>query len=194
MQAEVTFKDGTKASSTWVDPDPGTISGFDVTTDAEEFSADETAGTQVHSEVAVQPAPIAQLDQAALNALEPHWLIQTHDADVVLAATVERVGRILPPLADDPRPRVLVHYFLDETLFGRPVASRFAVEHRVESPAALRQFRPGSRLLLFLQRETDRRSSRLKDFGDPAGVIPYSKQNRKAVATRVAFIHGGNVP
>ncbi len=196
VQAEVTFNDGTKASSNWVDPEPGTISGFDITTDAAEFSADETGGTEVHSEGnPVEPAPIEKFDARALTALEPHWLIQTHDADVVLAATVERVGRLLPPLEDDPRPRVLVHYFLDEKLFGGPVAWRFAVAHAVGSPAALRRFQPGSRLLLFLHRaETGGRRSRLWDYGDPAGVIPYSKQNRKAVATRVAFIHGGNVP
>src|SRR5262245_934209 len=108
VQAEVTFNDGTKASSGWVDPDPGTISGFDVTTDAAELSADETAGTEIHSEGSpAEPAPIAKFEQGGLTVLEPHWLIQTHDADVVLAATVDRVGRLLPPLEDDQRPRLL---------------------------------------------------------------------------------------
>ncbi len=194
VQAEVTFNDGSKASSPWIDPEESTIGGFDVTTDAAEFSADGTAGTEVHANSDVdpsEPAPIERFESDALTNLYPHWLIQAHDADAALVATVARVGRIQEvPFADGPRRRLAVHYFLDETLYGHPGADRFTVFHVLGKGREPAELRPGDRVLLFVKGGDEG----FWDFGEPPGVIPYHPQNYLAVASRVELIHGGSAP
>lgn len=194
VQAEVTFNDGSKASSPWVDPEESTIGGFDVTTDAAEFSADGTAGTEVHATSDADPSEPAPIDRFAsdeLTDLYPHWLIQAHDADAVLVATVARVGRVQKTRFEGvPRLRLAVHYFLDEVLYGQPGADGITVYHGLGPGHPVRELRPGDRMLLFVKGG----EGVFWDFGEPAGVIPDHPQNYLAVTSRVDLIHGGSAP
>lgn len=192
VQAEVTFKDGTRASSEWIDPEESTIAGFDVTTDVAEFSADATAGNEVHAEGAAAPDLPLAIERFAsdeLTALYPHWLVQAHDADAVVVATVAEVGASAGTSLDGSEP-VPVTYFLDESLYGEPLGNRFTVLHHRQAGLGGKPFQPGERLLLFLHRDEDG----FRDFGRPTGVIPADDQNYRAVASRVAAIHGGAEP
>ena len=194
VQAEITFCDGSKASSPWIDPEASTIAGFDLTTDAPEFSAGGTEGAEVHAQgeaVPTDPAPIEPFASPTLTALYPYWLVQAHDADAVLVATVARVGSVRQmSFEEDQRPRLEVHYFLDEALYGSPGADRFTVFHALDGGQAVKHLRPGTRLLLFVKNS----EQGLWDFGQPTGVIPGQYQNYQAVASRVDLIHGRSAP
>ena len=195
IQAEVKFKDGTRVNSDWVDPEPGTIAGVDVSAESGELSADTTEGTEVHVEstqVAV-PAPISAFEQPALTALEPHWLIQTHDADVVLLGRIERVGGSTQRLIDgEQRLRLRVEYSVTRELYGRVSADRVTVYHGITNRQEARRFGVGDSVLLFLKRNPEYQSRRwFFDFGNPAGVIPGSDINVEAVVGRIHYVHGG---
>lgn len=191
VQVEVTFDDDSTASSEWIDPEESTIAGFDIVTDAPEFSADSAGGVEVHGEGdadPTEPAPIDRFASDELTALYPHWLVQAHDADAVVVATVARVEALPADGFQRTRPgRLPVRYFLDEALYGHPGAEQFVVHHDVSAGLRGKDFEPGTRLLLFLQADEEG----LRDFGTPTGVVPAGEQNYRAVVSRVDLIHGG---
>ncbi len=204
VQAEITFKDGTTASSDWVDPPPAGFAGFDLTAtfiglgeDAGEISMDGTGGTEVHTDEyqPYEPIRIAQFSEPRLTALFPHWLVQTRNAEDIVVATVERVGRrvnIDSPL--DPRPRIAVRYFLDESLMGTAPSSQFTVYHALDKPEQAARFQPGSKLILYLLRGNTRPGASTPlwywDIDRPSGVVAFTEQNRRAVVSRIRVIQG----
>jgi len=193
VQLEIEWKDGTKYSSSWMDPSASTIAGFDVTTDLPEFSIDDAEGSEVHMEAAVDgTVALAPFDLQVPRTAPLHWLLETKDADHIVAATVDEVGEPVRVPGGQGGARLTVSYRLDEELLGTLGAERFTVLHSLGSRSQLRRFQPGSSLLLFLRRgEEGEPAAALSDFGRPAGVIPDSAQNRRAVAARVELIHGG---
>jgi hypothetical protein len=205
VQAEITFTDGTTASSDWVDPPPAGFAGFDLTAsfvnngeEAGEISVGGTGGTEVHSEEyqPYEPIRIAQFSEPRLTALFPHWLVQTRNAEDILVGTIETVGRRVE--VDSPfdhRPRIAVSYFLDETLMGTAPGSRFTVYHALDKPEQADRFRPGAKLILYLLRGDSRPGASAPlwywDIDRPTGVIPFNEQNRRAVVSRIRVILGG---
>ncbi len=204
VQAEITFKDGTSASSDWVDPPPAGFAGFDLTAtftglgeDAGEISMEGTGGTEVHTDEyqPYEPIRISLFSELRLTALFPHWLVQTRNADDIVVATVEQVGRrvnVSSPL--DPRPRIAVRYFVDESLMGTAPSNRFTVYHALDKPEEASRFRPGSKLILYLLRGEPRPGASTPlwywDIDRPSGVIPFTEQNRRAVVSRIRVIQG----
>lgn len=196
VQLEITWNDGTKYSSDWIDPPASTFAGFDVFTNLAELSVDGSGGDEIHLEaVAGEPTVVDSFEPSSLNLLEPHWLLQAWDAEAVVVATVARIGRPAAPLSGDPRPRMLVRYSLGEVIAGSLPQSTFIVSHVLEGTADRARFVPGEKMILFLQRtDPPARTGRQAwyfDYGRPAGVISYSEQNLRAVTTRLQLIHGG---
>lgn len=194
VQCEVEYDDGTKWNSPWMDPEAGTFAGVDVSTGDGEMSVDTSGGAEVHTEGdAAQPAPILPFEHQALTSQEPYWLIQTFDAETIVSATVDRVTGVSPiPIAKDPRPRLKVIYRLDEALYGVPTGTRFVVYHALSTRSDAAQFEPGRRLILFIRpNPAGATGNWFWDSGRPTGVLPSSTHNIKAVASRIAFIRGG---
>ncbi|MCB1034913.1 MAG: hypothetical protein KDD47_13885, partial [Acidobacteria bacterium] len=155
---------------------------------------DGTEGTEVHANSdaePTEPAPIERFESDALTNLYPHWLIQAHDADAVLAATVEEVGQLQEMTFEDgTHLRLAVRYFLDETLYGDAGGDRFTVYHYVGAGREAKELQPGDQLLLFVKAD----EQGFWDFDPPVGVVPNHPQNYLAVASRVDLIHGGSTP
>lgn len=196
VQLEITWNDGTKYNSNWIDPPASTFAGFDVLTNLAELSVDGSGGDEIHVEAtAEKPTVVDSFEPSSLNLLEPHWLLQAWDAEAVVVATVSRISRPAAPLSGDPRPRMLVRYSLGEVIAGSLPQSSFIVSHVLEGTADRARFAPGEKMILFLQRtdppaQTGRKAWYF-DYGRPAGVISYSEQNLRAVTTRLQLIHGG---
>jgi hypothetical protein len=196
VQLEIEWKDGTKYNSKWMDPPASTIAGFTAVGNLQEYSVDQAAGMEFHTDVVVaQPVLVASFATPQLQRLSKYFIGQTDDSDVVVVGRVLRVAaRSSAPLGDDPRPRLRVVYQPSKSLRGSLPAGNLVAFHALGSPADAARFRPGRRAILYLQRGEHPEGTPAGwffDYGRHPGVVAYNAQNLRAVTDRIAKFFGG---
>ena len=196
VQLEIEWKDGTKYNSKWMDPPASTIAGFTAVGNLREYSVDQAAGVEFHTDVVVaEPVSVASFATPQLQALSKYFIGQTDDSDVVATGRVLRVAaRPSAPIGDDPRPRLRVVYQPAKVLRGALPAGNLVVFHALDKPADAARFRPGRRSILYLQRGAHPEGTAAGwyfDYGHHPGVVAWNSQNLRAVTDRIAKFFGG---
>ncbi|MCB1058303.1 MAG: hypothetical protein KDD11_22615 [Acidobacteria bacterium] len=204
VMLEIEFKDGTKYRSGWIDPPASTLAGVDISSTVPEFSIDDAGGAEVHmAEGEVDPVPVPTeqtrlpgdtlpaFTNPALTALFPHVTELLWDSDHVVHARVERVGTAIRQPGESGW-RLPVTYTVLESLRGRLAAAEITVLHQVRRPEPRPVFRPGSELLLILEREPfGDPAGVLSDAGAAAGVMRFTTANRRALEARLGILYFG---
>lgn len=170
VQLEIEFKDGSRYNSEWIDPDATFIAGFSLAATVDSFSIGFVEGSQFHWEPP-KSQTLPAFSTPELNARSAQLIELGIDADLVVAATVARVGS----------GGLAVDYVVDALLKGqRPQAERIQVLH---DAAGLERIEPEARLILYLRAGAE--PSQFAVIGSPSGLLPFTTENLEAAFARL---------